>query len=126
VENIPQEGGLSLQKIYELCIPSVVSISCTVPGGTSTGTGVVLTEDGFLVTNCHVVDGAKAIEVQFTDGNILDASLVGMDAVSDLAVLRVNATGLVPAQLGDSAVMRVGTTCSTPLFWIPVSMMSDV
>ena len=110
VENIPQEGGLSLQKIYETCIPSVVSISCTFSGGSSTGTGVVLSQDGYIVTNCHVVDGAKTIRVQFTDNSVLDAVLVGADALSDLAVLYVNATDLVPAQLGDSGALRVGDT----------------
>ena len=61
VENIPQEGGLSLQDIYASVIDSVVSISCTDPSGSSTGTGVIISESGYIVTNCHVVEGAWSI-----------------------------------------------------------------
>ena len=108
IANIPQEGGLALQEIYENVIDSVVSISCSYSGGISTGTGVILTGDGYIVTNCHVVEDAQRIQVQLTDGRNLDASLVGLDAISDLAVLLVNADGLIPAQLGDSSSLRVG------------------
>ena len=62
VENIPQTGGLSLQAIYEKNIPSVVSIVCN----TGSGTGVVITADGYIVTNCHVVENAQEILVCFT------------------------------------------------------------
>lgn len=108
VENIPQTGGLSLQSIYEKNIPSVVSISCTFSNGTGSGTGVVLSENGYLITNSHVVAGATAIEVQFTDESTMVATLVGADPVSDLAVLYVAATGLTPAEFGDSNSLRVG------------------
>ena len=107
-ENLPQEGGLSLQEIYDTVIDSVVSISCTNAAGGSTGTGVVLTYDGYIVTNCHVVENARYIQVLLTDGRTADATLVGMDEVSDLAVLQISADGLFPAQLGDSASLRVG------------------
>lgn len=107
-ENIPQAGGLSLQEIYVKAIDSVASIICTMNGGTSTGTGVVLSEDGYVVTNCHVVEGAQSIVVCLTDGQELIAQLVGMDEVSDLAVLRVHGDNLIPAEFGDSSVIRVG------------------
>ena len=107
-ENIPQDGGLSLQQIYEQTIHSVVSISCTLPGGSSTGTGVILSEEGYIVTNCHVVENASSVTVQLTDERTFPASLVGADAVSDLAVLRIEAEGLTAAQFGDSSAMRVG------------------
>lgn len=110
VENIPQEGGLSLQEIYTKAIDSVVSISCQSGSGTSSGTGVVLSADGYIVTNCHVVDGAVYIRVQLSDGQILDAGIIGTDAISDLAVLYVSASGLTPAEFGDSSVLRVGDT----------------
>lgn len=109
-ENIPQEGGLSLQKIYEQVIDSVVSISCSYSGGSSTGTGVILSEDGYIVTNAHVVEDAQSIQVLLTDGRTLDAFLVGTDTVSDLAVLHVTASELTAAELGDSSVLRVGDT----------------
>ena len=105
-----QNSGLSLQEIYEKAIHSVVSISCTYQNGASSGTGVVLTADGYIVTNCHVVENAQTISVLLTDGRTIDAALVGMDAVSDLAVLSVSADGLVPAELGDSSALRVGDT----------------
>lgn len=111
IENVPQEGGLSLQAIYEKNIPSVVSItSYQATGSASSGTGVVLRADGYLVTNCHVVENADTISAQFSDGTILEATLVGSDAMTDLAVLHVQADGLIPAEFGDSAGLRVGDT----------------
>ena len=104
VDNIPQSGGLSLQAIYEKAIPSVVSISCD----TGSGTGVVITADGYIVTNCHVVEDASTIQVRFTDERVLDAAVVGADTISDLAVLYVQATDLTPAEFGNSASLRVG------------------
>ena len=110
VENIPTEGGLSLQEIYERNIKSVVSISAILTGGSSTGTGVVLTEDGYIVTNAHVVENAAAISVQLTDQEIFQAQIIGTDELSDLAVLKISASGLTPAQFGDSSSLRVGDT----------------
>ncbi len=107
-ENFPQAGGLSLQEIYVKAIDSVASILCTLDSGTSTGTGVVLSEDGYVVTNCHVVKGAQSIVACLTDGREMIAQLVGMDEVSDLAVLRVDGENLIPAEFGDSSVIRVG------------------
>ena len=108
VANIPQQGGLSLQEIYIRCIDSVVSISCVIPGGGATGTGVILTEDGYIVTNAHVVENAVAIQVILNDEQVLDAALIGADEISDLAVLKVDVHGLRPAELGDSGALRVG------------------
>jgi serine protease Do len=104
VENVPQEGGLSLQSIYEKAIPSVVSISCSA----STGTGVILSADGYIVTNCHVVENATSVEVIFEDGSKHPARIVGTDTISDLAVLHTDRTGLTPAEFGDSSALRVG------------------
>ena len=108
IDNVTQTGGLSLQEIYEKNIPSVVSVSCTLSSGSASGTGVILSSQGYIVTNAHVIDGAQAIRVLLTDGRELDASLVGTDAVSDLAVLRIQADGLICAQFGDSDTLRVG------------------
>ncbi len=108
VDNIPQAGGLSLQEIYLRCIDSVVSISCTFPGGSATGTGVILSEDGYIVTNAHVVEGAVSVQVILNDERVLEAQLIGADEISDLAVLKVEEHGLIPAALGDSGVLRVG------------------
>ena len=110
LENVPQSGGLSLQEIYQKNIPSVVSVSCTLSSGTTSGTGVILSGQGYIVTNAHVIDGALAIRVLLTDGRELEAGLVGTDKVSDLAVLRIQAENLVSAQFGDSETLRVGDT----------------
>ena len=110
VDNIPQEEALSLQQIYENNIPSVVSVSCSYHGGSSTGTGVILSQDGYIVTNHHVIEGAAQIDVLLSDGRSLRASLVGSDGASDLAVLHVTADDLIAAQLGDSSMLRVGDT----------------
>ena len=107
-DHIPQVGGLALQDIYERCIPSVVSISSNYYGGTSTGTGVILSRDGYIVTNAHVVEDAVSVHVILTGGITLDAAIVGSDKISDLAVLWVDHDGLTPAELGDSNVLRVG------------------
>lgn len=108
VENIPQEGGLSLQQIYEKAIASVVSISCTTTSGSSSGTGVVLSTDGYILTNAHVVEGATSIEVLCTDERTLSASIIGADTISDLAVLHVDASDLSAAEFGNSDSLRVG------------------
>ena len=110
VENVPQDTGLSLQEIYEKNIPSVVSIICQTRSGSSTGTGVVLSQQGYLVTNAHVVEGAQSVTVQLTDNRSFQASLVGSDEISDLAVLHIPAEDLIPAVFGDSSALRVGDT----------------
>lgn len=108
VENVPTEGGLSLQEIYEKNIHSVVSITCSVSGGTSSGTGVIFSEAGHIVTNAHVVDGAVSISVQLTDDRVFSADVIGSDEISDLAVLYIEAEDLTPAQFGSSSNLRVG------------------
>jgi serine protease Do len=70
----------------------------------------VLAENGYIVTNCHVVESANAITVQLSDDRVFRASLVGADETSDLAVLYVDAQDLAPAQFGDSDTLRVGDT----------------
>lgn len=110
VDTVPEGGGLSLQEIYAKNIPSVVSISCLSSRGTASGTGVVLSQDGYLVTNYHVISGAKEINVLLTDDRSFTAQSVGYDAVSDLAVLHIDAQNLTAAQFGSSDNLRVGDT----------------
>lgn len=108
VENIPQEGALSWQEIYELNIASVVSLLSTTGTGTVSGTGVIVSESGYIVTNYQAVYDAETITVQLTDGREFSAVVVGADSVTDLAVLYAEGTGLIPAQFGDSSALRVG------------------
>lgn len=110
IDNIPQNGGMSLQDIYTQNIPSVVSITCQSSHSASSGTGVILSADGYIVTNAHVVENSSAISVQLTDDRIFNARLVGCDDISDLAVLHIDCTDLTPAQFGDSSTLRVGDT----------------
>ena len=109
LENIADvPGAVSWQEIYEKVMPSVVSITCYDGRSTSSGTGVIMDAGGYIITNAHVVEDALDIQVLLTDGRELQAKCVGADMLSDLAVLRVSATGLVPAEFGDSDRLRVG------------------
>ncbi len=101
-------GPLTYPQIYAKNIPSVVSITVEGLANTVYGTGVVLSANGYIVTNCHVVENAGGIRVQLTDGRIMEAFLVGADKISDLAVLYIEAQDLIPAEFGDSSVLQVG------------------
>ncbi|WP_405375610.1 MULTISPECIES: S1C family serine protease [unclassified Microbacterium] len=97
-------------------LPSVVTISATSSDGGGTGSGVVLSEDGYVVTNTHVVtlDGATgdaALRVTASDGRVYDAEIVGTDPIYDLAVIKLtDASGLTPIEFADSDSLNVGDT----------------
>ena len=116
----------SKAQIIELCAPAVVGIdtyytatgnSYFYNGGTTdsngqvqygSGSGIILTSDGYIVTCKHVVEGCDTIKVILNDDTEYEATLVGTDSRSDLAVLKIDATGLTPATLGDSDMLTVG------------------
>ena len=89
--------------------PSVVNIRVTTSdrplGG---GSGFLITRDGFIITNSHVVAGARELEVTVHDGRTYSAAVVGTDAETDLAVIRIDAPDLQHARLADSSTIRVG------------------
>lgn len=102
------DGALSLQEIYKKCIGSVVSITASAQSGKSSGTGIVLSADGYLITNHHVIENAQVIAVQTSDDRQFQASIIGSDEASDLAVLKVESDDLQPAEFGDSGKLAVG------------------
>ncbi len=102
------DTGLSLQEIYRKVLPSVVSITSTLRSGSSTGTGIIMSADGYIITNAHLVDGAVGVEILTWDDRSYAAGLVGSDSTSDLAVLKVEADSLTAADFGSSEQLMVG------------------
>ncbi len=96
--------------IYKLTRSSVVLIQTRTPSGGGQGSGFIYDENGHIITNNHVVEGARSITVTFTDGNIIDAEIIGTDPYSDLAVIKVDLDEeeLHPITLGDSSILVVG------------------
>jgi putative serine protease PepD len=91
--------------------PSVVEISATLSNGSSTGSGVIITSDGEIVTNNHVISGAQSIKVTTSSGKSYTAKVVGTDSKKDLALIKLEgASGLKPATLGNSSGVQVGDT----------------
>ncbi|MDX3544736.1 trypsin-like peptidase domain-containing protein [Streptomyces europaeiscabiei] len=89
--------------------PSIVEISATSNAGESTGSGVIITSDGEIITNNHVISGASQIKVTTSNGKSYTAEVVGTDSKKDLALIKLrNASGLKAATLGDSAGVKVG------------------
>ena len=102
--------SLSLQQIYEKCSPSVVAIKGSNADGSgySWGTGIILSADGLVVTNTHVLDGCDAVSVELYDGTAYDALLVGADSVSDISVLKIDADNLTAAEFAAADGLKVG------------------
>jgi S1-C subfamily serine protease len=89
-------------------LPGVVSISVELNGGQAAGTGFVISSDGQIATNAHVVADATKIEVKFSDGSTAAATVLGVDRTDDLAVVKVDKAGLTALPLGKSADLRIG------------------
>lgn len=100
---------LSTPELVETLTPSIVQIAVSFRRGQGVGTGVILDEDGLILTNWHVVEGAESITVAFEDGSISEGELFRRDPQLDLAIIRVEAKSeLRPAVFGDSDALRVG------------------
>ncbi len=102
---------LTPQEVYESNQESIVLISAQRPGQSSTATGVVMTTDGYIITNAHVVAGASTATVTLWNNEKFNAQLVGYDFPQDLAVLKITANHLKPAVFADSDTLTVGDTC---------------
>ncbi len=99
---------LTPQEIYQNNEATVVYIESYSMEGIGAGTGIILSEDGYIVTNAHVIAGAMETTVTLWDESIYTATLVGWDGDEDLAVIKIDAQGLTPAVFGDSDDLQVG------------------
>jgi putative serine protease PepD len=109
----PADDQTSAQTVARKVIPSIVTVDVgTDSNGTferfGSGSGVVLRADGYIVTNQHVVTGAERVQVIFDNGRAYEAEIVGEDRRTDLAVLRIDASGLVPIELGTTDEAEIG------------------
>lgn len=111
---VPTLTGNNADAVREAVIakvrPTVVQVNVTVPNGSGIGSGVIIDQRGYIVTNYHVVNGAQSINVVLYDGTRLPAQLTGTDPTDDLAVIKINPprSNLAVATLGDSSKLVVG------------------
>ena len=111
--------AMSIPEIVEKNTPSVVGIQCVASNGVFMGTGIIMSEDGYIITNAHVVENARSVSVKLPssyaddsenaeDALTFDAKIIGTDSQSDIAVLKINKTGLTKAEFGKSSDVKVG------------------
>ena len=108
----PSGEALTYTQVYEKAAPSIAALTAYSAGMVSTGTGIVLTADGYIVTNAHIIAGAEQVNVTLSDDSLWSAQLVGYEPLEDLAVLKIDASGLTPAQFGDDTLLRSGDPVS--------------
>lgn len=109
---------MTLEEIYASWVNSTVGISTEIVTtnwfgqsvNAAAGSGFVISSDGYIVTNYHVIEGASTIKVTFYDGTVYDATLIGGEESNDVAVLKIEAEGLTPVIIGDSDSLHVGQT----------------
>lgn len=107
----PIDSSEPIADIYDKMKDTVVLVTAYCDDGTHTGSGVIFTQDGYIITNQHVIDGAKRITVTLWDGTEKETALTGSDERSDLAVLRISGGGTYhAAALGNSSELRIGQT----------------
>ena len=107
----PQGEKLTIQDVYDKVNPATVLVVADEGENASIGTGVIMTADGYIITNAHVISGGKSCWIALDTGYTYDARLVGYDEDRDLAVLKaVDAADLPTAEFGDSNLCRVGDT----------------
>ena len=99
---------LTPQEIIKKISPSVVTVQVAGPNSSGFGTGIIYTDTGYILTNAHVVDGATSIQVTLQDDRSFPATVIGSDAASDVAVIKITAPKLTPAEFGQSSVLVPG------------------
>ena len=109
----PEASGSTSAAVATRVLPSIVTIEVreTTGGDTavdSSGSGVVISSDGLLVTNHHVVDGAADVRVIFADGRTYEATVIGSDSLTDVALIEIDAIGLTPVEIGSADNMHIG------------------
>ena len=108
-DNYDVVNGLAGEEIYKKVSPSVVSVIATLSNGTGSGSGVIMSADGYIITNDHVVADAQSVSVQLSDGTQMDAQIIGTDEQTDLAVIKVELESeLTPAEFGNSDDLQPG------------------
>ena len=109
---VSSDGKLSDKEIIKKVSPAVVGIECYAFGNSftpsSSGSGIIMTADGYIVTNAHVVEGANGISVVLENGDAYAAELIGADSDTDLAVLKIEASNLTYAEFGNSDELERG------------------
>lgn len=116
INTIDTTKQMTPAEVYAANVNSTVGITTSITTNfwgyqttsAASGSGFIISEDGYVLTNYHVIEGSSAITVSFFDGNSAEATLIGYDASNDIAVLKVNAENLTPVRLGDSENMNVG------------------
>ena len=138
VKKVDGKTKMQPAEVYASTVNSTVSINCSsqstnIFGQTtqsaSSGSGFIISEDGYIVTNYHVINGASSVKVTLYNGNTYDATVIGGDSDYDVAVLKINASGLQPVTLGESADVNVGDTVlaiGNPLGELTFSMSQGI
>ena len=138
VKNVDGQTKMEPAEVYASVVNSAVSINCSATSTNifgqqtqtaSSGSGFIITEDGYVVTNYHVVSGASSVQVTLYNGDTYDATVIGGDSDYDVAVLKINASGLQPVTLGESADVNVGDTVlaiGNPLGELTFSMSQGI
>lgn len=106
--DMTEGAALTAQEIYQQVSPAVVGVRVGLENGGALGTGIVMSADGYILTNAHVIAGSRSLQVVLPDNSRKEALLVGYDGASDLAVLKVEAQGLTVACFGSSDQLQVG------------------
>ena len=138
VSNVTGKDVLTAPEIYATYVGSTVGITTEITttnvwgqpvSQAAAGSGFVITSDGYILTNYHVIEDADSIQVAFVDGTTYDATLLGGESENDIAVLKINATGLTPVIIGDSDNVKVGeqvVAIGNPLGELTFSMTSGI